>query len=155
MVHLRHEVWERIKEHAEATYPEECCGVVTARSGVMEVVPITNVQNELHARDPETFPRTARTAYSMRYEEVAPLLEEAYQGRLELVAFYHSHPDHEAYFSAEDRAAASGWLDDPNYARAAQIVVSVREGKVAGAKAFAWNAARQEFEATLLRIEDQ
>ncbi|GBD25436.1 hypothetical protein HRbin30_00755 [bacterium HR30] len=146
MVTLTDAVWQEIVAHAEATYPEECCGVVIARSGKEEAIRITNIQNLLHARDPETFPRTARTAYSMRYEEVAPLLEEAYRGTVKLVAFYHSHPEHDAYFSAEDRAAAAGWLDDPNYAAAAQVVVSVRDGRVVDAKAFLWNAEHSDFE---------
>lgn len=151
---LPRSVWARIEAHARDTYPEECCGVVVERQGALEVVRITNVQNELHARDPVSFPRTARTAYSMKYEEVAPLLEAAYAGRLRLVAFYHSHPEHDAYFSAEDRAAAEGWLDDPNYAAARQIVVSVRNGSVAGAAAFAWNEHHREFEAVPLEVEE-
>ncbi len=146
--------WQQIVAHAEALYPEECCGVVVARSGQHEVVQITNVQNMLHARDPVAFPRTAQTAYTMSYEEVAPLLEEAYRGEVELVAFYHSHPEHEAYFSAEDRAAAEGWLDDPNYARATQVVVSVRSRKVVDAKAFAWNAERREFEPVPFLVDE-
>src|SRR5207249_603762 len=83
--------------------------------------------------------RTARLAYTMRWAEVEPILEAAYGGRLRLHAVYHSHPDHDAYFSVEDRSAASGWLDDPNYAAAGQIVVSVRNGEVRAAKAFGWD----------------
>lgn len=153
MLKLPKAVWKQIVAHAEATYPEECCGVVVSRGGAQEVIRITNVQNLLHARDPQTFPRTARTAYSMRYEEVAPLLEDAYRGALKIVAFYHSHPEHDAYFSAEDRAAAEGWLDDPNYAGASQVVVSVRDGRVKDAKAFSWNRERGEFEDTPLLVD--
>lgn len=152
-INLPRPVWNKIEVHAREAYPEECCGVVIQREGTLEVVPVTNIQNTLHARDPVTFPRTARTAYSMNYEEVAPLLEAAYAGSLRLIAFYHSHPDHDAYFSAEDRAAAEAWLDDPNYAAAKQIVVSVRNGTVVGAQAFAWNEQRREFEPIRLEVD--
>jgi proteasome lid subunit RPN8/RPN11 len=145
MLDLQPEIREAIATHAEETYPEECCGLVVVRSGKQEAVRITNIQNELHARDPETFPRTAATAYAMRYQEVEPYLEAAYRGELELLAFYHSHPEHDAYFSAEDRAAAEAWLADPNYARAAQIVVSVHNGRVVAARAFRWDATRSDF----------
>ncbi|GIW43185.1 MAG: hypothetical protein KatS3mg077_0467 [Candidatus Binatia bacterium] len=149
---LAEQVWRAIRAHAEETYPEECCGLVVVREGSPRVVRVRNVQNELHARDPEAFPRTAKTAYSMDYEEVAPLLEDAYRGAIRILAFYHSHPDHDAYFSAEDRAAAEGWLDDPNYAAAVQLVVSVREGKVVDVKAYAWSPQQRDYEPVALQI---
>jgi proteasome lid subunit RPN8/RPN11 len=88
----------------------------------------------------------------MDYAEVAPLLEDAYRGAIRILAFYHSHPDHDAYFSAEDRAAAEGWLDDPNYAAAVQLVVSVRQGEVVDVKAYAWNPQQRDYEPVPLQI---
>lgn len=126
--------------HARAAFPDECCGFIVERQGRRDVVRVTNVQNQLHAKDAVQFPRSARTAYSMRWSEVEPLLEAAYKGAVRLLAVYHSHPKHGAYFSAWDRAAAEGWVDDPNYAAAGQIVVSVHRRRVCRTKAFAWNA---------------
>lgn len=125
--------------HARATYPDECCGMVIERGGRQEVVRIENMQNEMHAKDPQQFPRTAATAYLMRYADVEPLLEAAYRGEIRLVAVYHSHPEHDAYFSEQDRAAAEGWVGDPNYAAAGQVVMSVRGGEVVDTKAFAYD----------------
>lgn len=133
-----------IEGHAADCYPEECCGVVVEHAGGQEARRVTNVQDEWHARDPEQFPRTARTAYLMG-PEVAPVLIDAERGRLRLVAFYHSHPEHDAYFSAEDRAAALAGWDEPSYPEAGQIVVSVRARAVRAAKAFAWDPSRREF----------
>ncbi len=145
MLHIEPEVQRAIAEHAVAAYPEECCGLVFTREGRQQAVRITNVQNELHARDPVAFPRTAATAYAMSYREVEPYLEAAYRGEIQLLAFYHSHPEHDAYFSTEDRAAAEPWLEDPNYAAAAQIVVSVRSAKVVAVRAFRWDAKQRAF----------
>ena len=73
--------------------------------------------------------------------------------RLRLLAIYHSHPQHEAYFSAEDRKQATVW-DEPSYPDAAQIVVSVFDGMVKGAKAFRWNEEQRDFVEVELRITE-
>jgi len=127
-----------MKEHAAACYPDEACGIIVERGGGLEAVRVSNVQNERHAQDPEHYPRTARTAYSMG-GEVLPFLLEAERGNLRLYSFYHSHPEHEAYFSEEDKTSALGGWDEPTYPEAGQIVFSVREGTVRYAKAFAWD----------------
>ncbi len=141
-----------IEAHALACYPEECCGLIVERDGRESVVRVTNVQNERHARDPQMFPRTARTAYAMGPEAV-PVLLEAERGTLRLRAFYHSHPDHDAYFSAEDRAAALGAWGEPSYPDAAHIVASVRDGAVRCLKAFAWDESARDFVEISLAVE--
>ena len=136
---------EAIHAHACESYPDECCGMIVERGGRgEEVVRVTNLQNQLHAQDPEQFPRTAATAYTMG-PEAAPILLDADRGKLMLRAIYHSHPEHEAYFSAEDRLQALGGWDEPNYPDAAQIVYSVRSAEVRYAKAFAWDDAARDF----------
>jgi len=130
--------------HACSTYPDECCGFIIERKGRDEVTRVTNVQNQLHAKDPVQFPRTAAIAYTMG-SEAAPILMGAERGELKLRAIFHSHPDHDAYFSAEDRKQAFGGWDEPNYPDATQLVISVREGTVRATKAFAWDAAKRDF----------
>jgi proteasome lid subunit RPN8/RPN11 len=136
--------YDAILAHARETYPDECCGIIVDRGGREEVVRVTNIQNEMHARDPEQFPRTARTAYSMG-SEAAPILLAAERGELRLCAFYHSHPEHDAYFSAEDRKQAFGGWDEPNYPDARQIVISVYGGEVKDTAAFAWDAETRDY----------
>jgi len=143
--------WEALQAHAVATYPDECCGLVVDRHGKQEAAPVTNIQNDLHARDPGQFPRTARTAYTMG-PEATPILLAAERGELRLRAIYHSHPDHGAYFSAEDRTQALGGWDEPNYPDAAQIVISVRQRVVQAARAFAWNGAQRDFTEIALTV---
>lgn len=130
--------------HARDTYPDECCGFVVERDGREEVVRVTNIQDELHARDPHQYPRTARTAYTMGREQV-PVIDAAERGALVLRAIYHSHPEHDAYFSAEDRKQALGPWDEPHYPAAAQIVLSVRNQAVAATRVYVWDAARRDF----------
>ncbi len=141
---LSRAVLEDMHAHACSTYPEECCGILVERGGRQEIVRVTNVQNALHAEDPALFPRTAATAYTMG-PEAAGVLIAADRGELVLRAFYHSHPDHDAYFSAEDRAQALGGGDEPYYPEAHQVVMSVRAGVVGATRMYAWDAAARDF----------
>jgi proteasome lid subunit RPN8/RPN11 len=138
--------------HACETYPNECCGMIIEREGREEVVRVTNIQNDLHAKDPEQYPRTAAIAYTMGLES-APILIAADRGELTLRAFYHSHPEHEAYFSAEDKKQAMGGWDEPNYPHTAQIVMSVRGRQVRATRAFAWEAGARDFVEITLHVE--
>jgi proteasome lid subunit RPN8/RPN11 len=143
-------ILEQLRQHAESTFPEECCGIVVERQGQLAVERVTNVQNERHAAHPEQFPRTAATAYTMG-PEAAPVLVDHDRGRLTLRAIYHSHPQHAAYFSAEDKAQATVW-DEPSYPDATQIVLSVIDGVVVDVKAFRWDAATRDFVAVELQV---
>ena len=140
--------------HGRETYPNECCGMIIEREGREEVIRVTNIQNELHAQDPEQYPRPAAIAYTMGLES-APILIAAERGELTLRAFYHSHPDHDAYFSAEDKRQAMGGWDEPNYPQAAQLVMSVRDREVRATKAFKWDGGRGDFIEVALRVEDR
>jgi proteasome lid subunit RPN8/RPN11 len=127
--------------------------MIVERGGREEAVRVTNLQNELHAKDPEQFPRTAAIAYTMG-PEAAPILIGAERGELALRAFYHSHPDHDAYFSAEDRTQAMGGWDEPNYPQAAQIVISVRQRTVRATKVFIWDETARDFVEVSLVVRD-
>jgi proteasome lid subunit RPN8/RPN11 len=61
-----------------------------------------------------------------------------------LAAFYHSHPDHDAYFSAEDIAQATPF-GEPSYPEALQIVLSVYGQEVRSVRAFAWSPAASSY----------
>ena len=124
--------------HAVEGYPEESCGVVLGEERGNEVHRLVNIQNTLHANDPETFPRDARTAYTINPEELDAVLEQGEGRGLVFKALYHSHPDHDAYFSAEDKACATPF-GEPTYPDTAQIVVSVVSGNVGRVAVYAWN----------------
>ena len=123
--------------HARQTEPDECCGVIVTRGGRDEVWRMRNVQDELHARDPVTYPRTARTAYALGREDIE---------RLDAAApkvIYHSHTKNGAYFSGEDRARAM-FMDEPTYPDVAYLVVSDARSE-GEAKAFRWDDGLRDF----------
>ncbi len=136
-------ILDALRTHARASFPDEACGFVIERDGGLEAVRVTNIQDRRHAEDPVRFPRTAATAYTMG-DEAVPVLIGHDRGTLTIRAIYHSHPQHAAYFSAEDKRQATVW-DEPSYPDAAQLVFSVIDGEVRDAKAFRWDAAACDF----------
>jgi proteasome lid subunit RPN8/RPN11 len=132
-----------VRAQAVEEYPAESCGVIVRRDQERRLVRCRNIQNELHAKDPERHPRDARTAY---YIDPADLLR---IGRMEgegfgVAVIYHSHVDAGAYFSETDkRNALVG--DEPAYPDAIYLVTSVMGGRVDATAAFRWDAARRDF----------
>lgn len=132
---------DEVRAHSQQEYPNECCGVIVALAdGSSRALRMRNIQDEMHAKDPAAYPRTARTAYAGHPADLHAALEQAEQPGCRLVAFYHSHPDHDSYFSEEDTAQATPF-GEPSYPDALQIVVSVRDRRIHQIKAFAWSPA--------------
>lgn len=139
MTSINQEALHHVRRHCREEYPDECCGVLVGLpGGEIRVIRIRNVQDEMHLKDPEAYPRTARTAYTGHPSDLRAALELADGPGCRLVAFYHSHPDHDSYFSAEDTAQATPF-GEPSYPEALQLVVSVWERSVRETKAFAWS----------------
>ena len=51
---LTDNAWEEISRHATDAFPEECCGMILSKSQADVVHRCTNIQNKLHALDPQT-----------------------------------------------------------------------------------------------------
>lgn len=147
---LAEPAWQEIVRHAAEAFPEECCGVILINGRTDVVRRCTNHQNELHALDPGTYPRDATTAYAMDPRELERILEEAERSGDTIKAFYHSHPNHEAYFSAEDKAFASPF-GEPVYPGCVQIVVSIYDRAVRELRAYAWAEEKKDFVEVPLR----
>lgn len=135
-----------IVAQAEREFPYECCGFIIGDATSEEVRPIRNIQNEKHAENPTAHPRDARTAFLMEPREHLTVLNEIDRRKLRLLIVYHSHPDHDAYFSATDRAQACSFdPGEPDYPGTAYLVLSVRHGSFERTAAFAWDPQRREF----------
>jgi proteasome lid subunit RPN8/RPN11 len=137
---IRKQALDDVRRHSIAEYPDECCGVIVSfANGEQRALPVRNIQDEMHTKDPGRYPRTARTAYAGHPADLREALEAAEEPGNALTAFYHSHPDHDSYFSAEDTAQATPF-GEPSYPDALQVVVSVYDRQVRVIKAFAWSA---------------
>lgn len=143
-ISLAAETLQALRGHAREAYPDECCGLILRRDGQEAVRRIRNIQDELHAGDPARYPRTARIAYYMDGKEVLGVLNEADRDGWDVAAFYHSHPDHAAYFSQEDteRAVFQG---EPLYPDTAYLIIGLDAAEVREMKAFRWDPAKKAF----------
>ncbi|MBZ0159541.1 MAG: M67 family metallopeptidase [bacterium] len=140
--------------HAEETYPDEACGVVIGKPGdpnTNAVRRCANLANRYHQDDPIRYPRDAKTAYIMDPKDLLRIQSEADAKGLEFVVIYHSHPEHEAYFSETDRELAL-FDGEPVWPRLRYLVVSVKNGKVSYCKVFRWDALVKQFTGELSAV---
>lgn len=84
----------------EASYPFEACGVMIGRADGRRVV----VEDAFHARNLNV--ERARDRFLLDPEDHLAADRVARQRGLEIVGFWHSHPDHPARPSETDREAA-------------------------------------------------
>ena len=141
---LNKDVINTIYEHALKEYPEECCGIITGKEDRQTVHICTNIQNRMHAEDPARFPRDARTAYFIDRNEFDSIISSSLKKGEDVLAMYHSHPEHEAFFSEED-VAAQTVFGEPEFADALQVVISVMDRKIHDLKCYKWEREKQFF----------
>ena len=123
---LSEEVRAQIRAHGAETYPQECCGALLGHDGetgreVTALLPLVN-RSEDSPRN-----RFSITADDVREAEKAG----AKMHRLEVIGWYHSHPDHPPRPSEYDREYAWPWYS--------YIIVSVEKG--AAKEMSAWQLA--------------
>ena len=133
MIALSQQHLTAIREHGERDYPYECCGLLVGRfeqdgcKVVLETYPISNAREE----------KAKRNRFLIQPEEL--LRGERYAGEkdLDVLGFYHSHPDDLAVPSQYDLEHA--W---PTYS---YIVVSVRKGRGEDLRSWEMVANRSRF----------
>lgn len=138
------ELVQEIREHGCETYPHECCGALLGRDdwdgnevsgpnvqagGTRQVLALFPLVNR---RDDSPRNRFMVTAEDVRAADVA-----AQSQGLEIIGWYHSHPDHPARPSEYDRDHAWPWYS--------YIIVSVH--KVSAVDMTSWRLSddRGEF----------
>ncbi len=140
------EVLRQIIRHLETCYPAEGCGMlVRGPGGPLEVFPMKNV-----AADPEEGRRVhanrgAETMFVPDPKDLYRVNMLEYDRGARIVGVFHSHPEHDAYFSDTDRQwSAPDGVE--SYPGAEYLVVSIRGGKANSAAAFRFDSATRRFE---------
>ena len=139
---------DAIFQQARREYPRECCGMLTSRAEIPNVIahlrPCRNLYDAYHALDPDNFPRSAGTAYFMDPRELLKI-QKANRVLGEMIrVIYHSHIDADAYFSGEDERMAAP-EKEPAYPGTDYLVISVMRGEVKDANLFSWNARQKKY----------
>jgi len=148
MIPLAQSKLDEAQQHALQEYPFECCGIIIGRPDSDQediLFRCTNIQNKLHEMDPEKFVRDARTAFYIDPKELLGILKETESRKLAIKLFYHSHPEHDAYFSEEDARMAL-FDNEPTYPEARYLVISVYNRKIKEQAFFEWNPESGTFE---------
>lgn len=137
-----------VMRQAEAGYPEEICGIVIGKPGAAETYRVRQAKNDANQqpqKDTTGNERDARTAYNMDALDIKRIHEEADEVGLQFLILYHSHPDHDAYFSAMDRERALWPTGEPLWPGVSHLVVSVRAGHAQDARYYTWDETRKDF----------
>jgi len=140
---LDKDVIEEIYRHSIETYPDECFGIVIGDEKEQTVRKFENVQNKIRETDPGRYSDSS-TGYFIDRKKFDIVVSSAKQQEKKIIAFYHSHPDHEAYFSQTD-VEAQTVFDEPEFPEALHVVVSVMKGKIHDMKCYRWDRDRRDF----------
>jgi proteasome lid subunit RPN8/RPN11 len=121
---------ESIRRHGARDYPNECCGILLGTveddgKEVTQVVPLANLRHD-PTRAQELLPlddpgsETEKNRFLIDPLDQLRVEKEARARGLEVVGYYHSHPDHPARPSVYDRDHAWPWYS--------YVIVSIEKG---------------------------
>ena len=96
LLSISKELAERIRAHGAETYPHECCGALLGRDNepreILGLFPLINRRDD-----------SPQNRFSVTAQDVLDAEKSARRQGLDVVSWYHSHPDHPARPSAYDR----------------------------------------------------
>ncbi len=133
MIFLSEELIEQIKKHGERDYPHECGGMLIghfdAEKGktVVELMPMENASEE----------STRHNRVLIVPKDVLRAERYAREKKLDVVGYYHSHPD--------DKAVPSQFDLDHALPVWSYIIVSVLQGKAADLRSWKMENDRSKF----------
>lgn len=109
------ELVRRIEAHGVETFPHECCGALLGRDGdagreVLDLLPLANRRED-----------SPRNRFELTPDDVRLAEKTAGEKQVELLGWYHSHPNAPARPSEFDREHAWPWYS--------YIIVSVQSGE--------------------------
>jgi proteasome lid subunit RPN8/RPN11 len=132
------ELYETIRQHGERTYPHECCGVLLGRSSEDG----NAVEAAIEAGNTRT--DSAHNRYNIAPQELIRIQRQGRERGLDIVGFYHSHPDHPAQWSKTD-------FEEAHWIGCSYVITSVEQGTAKVTNAFLLRGTGEEDK----RFEDQ
>src|SRR5438309_1482395 len=118
MLKISQSDYAALRAHGEETYPHECCGILL---GTIDI--------DKDEREAKTVIRAGNTRldslhnrYNIDPKELIAAQSQARESGLDIVGFYHSHPDHPPLWSQTDFAEAH-WIG------CSYVITSVKKGR--------------------------
>ena len=131
------ELVEGIRAHGAETYPHECCGALLGRDleprEIVALFPLINRRDD-----------SPRNRFSVSSQDVVDAEKSARAQGLDVVGWYHSHPDHPARPSQYDRDHAWPWYS--------YIIVSVAQGQPQDMTSWRLDDNREQFSPEAIQI---
>jgi proteasome lid subunit RPN8/RPN11 len=131
MLKLNYSDYVALRAHGEETYPHECCGILLGRAEadgnhVREIVRAGNTRTD-----------SAHNRYHIAPEELIRTQRQARKLGLDIVGFYHSHPDHPAQWSQTD-------FNEAHWFGCSYVITAVAEGKATITNSFLLTGTNEE-----------
>lgn len=139
-VQAEKDVLEAVRRHGRTRYPEECCGFLLGhldargRKVIVAAEAAENVRSENRER-----------RYTIAPGDYLIADREAQRRGLDIVGFYHSHPDHPARPSATDLAEAT-------FPEFVYVITSVNDGEAGDLTAWTLADDRSAFTEEVIEI---
>jgi len=138
------EVAEKIRAHGVEKYPHECCGALFGREAggegeearpreIVELFPLVNRRED-----------SPQNRFSVSSQDVLEADRTAAARGLDLIGWYHSHPDHPARPSEYDREHAWPWYS--------YIIVSVQSGVPGEMKSWRLQDDRERYDEETIEL---
>jgi len=140
MIKIPASVLREVYDHAEASYPHECCGLLvgTTDADLNHSVFAARACKNLNEERPQD-------RYLLDPKDWIRVQREFDGSAWEVVGVYHSHPDHPSRPSRTDvEGAAEGY---------SFVIISVQKGTVARAQSWVLKEAEQKFDEEPLLTE--
>ena len=143
-IRMSAELAEEIRRHGAEAYPEECCGALLGRDGtgedkesrgreIVELLRLTNQRED-----------SPQNRFSVAPREVIAADRAAQALGLEVVGWYHSHPDHPARPSEYDREHAWPWYS--------YVIVKVEKGEAREMTSWRLKEDRKEYDEETIEL---
>jgi proteasome lid subunit RPN8/RPN11 len=147
---------DTIRGHGEREYPAECCGILLGHAdgeqkAVTEVVPLRNLRHDPQ-RAQELLPldepsrESERNRFLIDPREQLRVEKDARGRQLDVLGYYHSHPDHPARPSEYDREHAWPWYS--------YVILSVERGAARDLNCWVLAKDRSHFDRQSVEIEN-
>jgi proteasome lid subunit RPN8/RPN11 len=132
--------WERkIRAHGVETYPHECCGALLGRDvdatgrEILGLFPLVNRRDD-----------SPRNRFAVTADDVRDAEKSAQAQKMDVVGWYHSHPDHPSRPSGYDKDHAWPWYS--------YIIVSVDSAVAKVMTSWRLNDDREDYTEEILEI---